>query len=143
MYNIVLLVVIVIFSVINSYHDIRDMKVYDYPLWFACYAVLICHIIFNRQNLWIFILSGMVTGAFYYLIRLASKKKLGIGDVYFGFFQGLCIPIIYFPICFIIEVITTVIVMNKKIGKVSFPFVPFMAVGLLVTFCLEFLINMI
>jgi len=58
------MIVIVLFSVINSYHDIRDMKVYDYPLWFACYAAIICHLIFNRQTLWIFILSGMISGAF-------------------------------------------------------------------------------
>lgn len=48
------MIVIVLFSVINSYHDIRDMKVYDYPLWLACYAAIICHLIFNRQNLWLF-----------------------------------------------------------------------------------------
>ena len=137
------MIVIVLFSVINSYHDIRDMKVYDYPLWLACYAAIICHLIFNRQNLWIFILSGMISGAVYYFIRLISKKKLGMGDVYFGFFQGLCLPVMYFPICFIIEVLITLMVMNKKIGRVSFPFVPFMALGLLITYILETVIRIL
>ena len=61
----------------------------------------------------------MISGAFYYLIRLISKKKLGIGDVYFGFFQGLCLPVRHFPICFIIEALITLMVMNKKIGRVQ------------------------
>lgn len=142
MYNIIMLLMIVIFSVINSFHDIRDMKVYDYPMWFACYTALICHLVFNRQNLWVFVLSGMVVGAFYYLIRLISRKKLGIGDVYFGFFQGLCLPLIYFPVCLVVEIVATIIIMNRKIGKVAFPFVPFMSVGLLATYCLELIISM-
>lgn len=141
MYIAVLMIVIVLFSVINSYHDIRDMKVYDYPLWFACYSAIICHMIFNRQNLWIYILSGMISGMFYYCIRLISKKNLGIGDVYFAFFQGFCLHVKYLPICFIIEVVITLIVMNKKIGRESFPFVPFMAVGLFITYVLELFIG--
>jgi len=35
-YKIVLLLIIIVFSVVNSYHDIRDMKVYDYPSWATC-----------------------------------------------------------------------------------------------------------
>jgi len=32
-------------------------------------------------------------------------------------------------------------VMNKKIGRVSFPFVPFMALGLLITYILEIVVR--
>lgn len=131
LYNIILLVIIIFFSVLCSYQDLKAMVIYDYPLWAACYAALICHLVFNRQGIWIYILSGMISGGFYYLIRIITKKKLGIGDVYFGFFQGACIPFQYLPICLAIETVVALIVVNKKIGHKAFPFVPFMSVGLL------------
>lgn len=139
-YNIVLLAVIIIFSGICSYQDLKTMKIQDYPLWGACYAALICHLIFNREGMWIYVLSGMISGFLYYLIRLISKRKLGIGDVYFGFFQGLCLPFIWLPACILIETLSAFIIINKKIGHVAFPFVPFMSLGLFISYVLSLLI---
>lgn len=118
------------------------MKIQDYPLWSACYAAIICHLIFNREGLWIYALSGLIAGFFYYAIRIITKRKLGIGDVYFGFFQGFCLPVIWLPACLIIEIITALIVINKKVGRVAFPFVPFMSLGLLGAYLLSVFITL-
>lgn len=139
LYNIILLGVIILFSAVCSYQDLKTLKIGDYPLLTASYAAVIVHLIFNRSGLWIFIISGMFAGFFYYVIRLVSGKKLGIGDVYFGFFQGFCLNFKFFPVCVLIEIILTFIIMNKKIGQKAFPFVPFMSAGLIATYLIDIL----
>lgn len=138
LYFIILLGIIIIFSALCSVQDFRTMMINNYSLWAACFSVLICHLIFNRTGMWVYVLSSMIFGTFYYIIRFISKKKLGIGDVYFGFFQGLCIPLKLFPVCTAIEIILVLLVVNKKIGRKQFPFVPFMSVGLLISYIISY-----
>lgn len=138
LYFIVLLVIIIIFSAICSVQDFRTMMIDNYSLWTACFSVIICHLIFNRTGMWVYVFSSMIFGTFYYMIRLISKKKMGLGDVYFGFFQGLCIPFKLFPVCLAAEIILVLLVANKKLGKKQFPFVPFMSVGLLISYIISY-----
>ena len=113
------------------------MTVGIYIQWLSIFAALGCHLIFNRQGMWIYILSSMICGAFYFAVRKITKEKLGPADVWFGFFQGLFLIPKMIPVCFGIECIVTLCVINKRFGKVKFPFIPFMAVGLIAAFLIQ------
>ena len=113
------------------------MTVSIYVQWASIFSALACHMVFNRQGMWLYILSSMFCGAFYFAVRKITKNRLGPADVWFGFFQGLFLVPKMIPFCFGIEVIVTLCVINKKFGKVKFPFIPFMSVGLIMTYIIQ------
>ena len=113
------------------------MTVSIYVQWASIYSALGCHMIFAREEMWTYILSSMFCGAFYFAVRKITKDKLGPADVWFGFFQGLFLLPKMIPVCFGIECIVTLCVINKRFGKVRFPFIPFMAVGLIAAFLIQ------
>ncbi len=113
------------------------MTVSIYVQWASIFAALACHMIFARETMWVYILSSMFCGAFYFAVRKITKDKLGPGDVWFGFFQGLFLIPKMISVCFGIEVIVTLCVINKRFGKVKFPFIPFMAAGLIAAFLIQ------
>ena len=136
-YKIISLIIISIFSIILSLQDIKRMTVGIYIQWLSIFAALSCLLIFNRQGMWIYILSSMICGAFYFAVRKITKDKLGPADVWFGFFQGLFLIPKMISVCFGIECIVTLCVINKRFGKVKFPFIPFMAVGLIAAYIIQ------
>lgn len=136
-YLIVSFFIILIFSIILSVQDIKRMSVDIYIQWVSIFVALACHMIFARETMWIYILSSMFCGAFYFAVRKITKNKLGSADVWFGFFQGLFLIPKMIPVCFGIEVIVTLCVINKRFGKVKFPFIPFMAAGLIAAFLIQ------
>ena len=136
-YKIISLIIILIFSIILSLQDIKRMTVGIYIQWLSIFAALSCLLIFNRQGMWIYILSSMICGAFYFAVRKITKDKLGPADVWFGFFQGLFLIPKMISVCFGIECIVTLCVINKRFGKVKFPFIPFMAVGLIAAYIIQ------
>ena len=136
-YKIISLIIILIFSIILSLQDIKRMTVGIYIQWLSIFAALSCHLIFNRQGMWIYILSSMICGAFYFVVRKITKGKLGPADVCFGFFQGLFLVPMMIPLCFGIEALAALCVINKRFGKVKFPFIPFMAAGLIAAFLIQ------
>ena len=73
-------------------------------------------------------------GLFYFIVRKITKGKLGMADVWFGFFQGIFLSPILIPICLGIESIAALILINKKFGKERFPFIPFMSLGLIASY---------
>ena len=113
------------------------MEVGVYIQWASIFCALICHIIFARHEMWFFIISSMILGALYFLIRKITKDKLGPADVWFGFFQGLFLFPKYLWVCLVIETVLALIVENKKIGYKKFPFIPFMSVGLVGTYLIQ------
>ena len=136
-YKIISLIIILIFSIILSLQDIKKMTVGIYIQWLSISAALSCHLIFNRQGMWIYILSSMICGAFYFVVRKITKGKLGPADVCFGFFQGLFLVPMMIPLCFGIEALAALCVINKRFGKVKFPFIPFMAAGLIAAYIIQ------
>ncbi len=138
LYQLVSLAIILIFSLILSIQDIKQMSVGLYIQWASVFAALTCHLIFARSEMWIYILSSMLLGAFYFLVRIITKNKLGPADVWFGFFQGLFLLPKMIPLCLASEVILALCLLNKKIGKKPFPFIPYMSFGLLVGFIVQF-----
>lgn len=113
------------------------MTVSIYIQWASVFAAMACHMIFARETMWIYILSSMFCGAFYFAVRKITKDKLGPADVWFGFFQGLFLIPKMIPVCFGIECLTALCVINKRFGKVRFPFIPFMAAGLIAAFLIQ------
>jgi hypothetical protein len=103
----------------------------------SIFSALACHLIFNREGMWLYILSSMISGAFYFAVRKITNEKLGTADVWFGFFQGLFLIPKMIPVCFGIECFVTLCVINKRFGKLKFPFIPFMAVGLISAYIIQ------
>ena len=137
LYSIISFSIILLFSIILSLQDIKKMTVSIYIQCTSIFSALACHLIFNREGMWLYILSSMICGVFYFAVRKITKNKLGTGDVWFGFFQGLFLIPKMIPLCFGIEVIVTFCVINKRFGKVKFPFIPFMAAGLIAAFLIQ------
>ena len=136
-YSIVSFSIIMLFSIILSLQDIKRMTVSIYVQWTSIFAALGCHMIFARETMWIYILSSMFCGAFYFAVRKITKDKLGPADLWFGFFQGLFLIPQMIPFCFIIEDLVTLIVINKNFGKKQFAFIPFMSIGLIACFIIQ------
>ena len=136
-YSIVSFCIILIFSIILSLQDIKRMTVGIYIQWASIFSALTCHLIFNREGMWLYILSSMICGAFYFAVRKITKNKLGPADVWFGFFQGLFLIPKMLPFCLGIECFAALCVIIKKIGRQTFPFIPFMSIGLIITFIVQ------
>lgn len=113
------------------------MTVGIYIQWTSIFSALACHLIFNREGMCLYILSSMICGAFYFAVRKITKNKLGLADVWFGFFQGLFLVPEMIPVCFGIECLTALCVINKRFGKEKFPFIPFMSAGLIAAFLIQ------
>ncbi|MBO4532397.1 MAG: hypothetical protein J5726_01680 [Treponema sp.] len=137
LYHIVSLVIILIFSIILSVQDIKHMEVGVYIQWASIFCALICHIVFARHEMWIFIISSMILGAMYFLVRKITRGKLGPADVWFGFFQGLFLHPLMLWVCLAIETVLALVVENRKIGHQKFPFIPYMAAGLVGAYLLQ------
>ena len=118
--------------------DIKNLAVGIYIQWASIFCALICHLIFVRHEMWIFIISSMILGTLYFLIRKITKDKLGSADVWFGFFQGLFLHPVMLWVCLAIETLLALIVENKKIGHQKFPFIPYMSAGLICTYLIQF-----
>ena len=137
LYQIISLVIILIFSIILSIQDIKNLTVGIYIQWLSIFSALICHIIFARHEMWIFIISSMILGTIYFCIRKITKEKLGPADVWFGFFQGLFLHPVMIWVCLAIETVLALCIENKKIGYKKFPFIPYMSAGLIGAYLIQ------
>ena len=136
-YQIVLALIIIIFSLILSVQDIKHMEVGLYIQWLSIICALVCHLIFARTEMWIYILSSLIMGSFYFAVRKITKDKLGPADVWFGFFQGLFLMPVYISVCLGVEVVAVLVIVNKRLGRQKFPFIPYMSFGLIVSYILQ------
>ena len=124
--------IILIFSVIASIQDIKEQKVWNLVIFGGIFAVFLMNLLLNRENLLIVLLSAFVYGSFYFIAKLVSKGKFGNADIYFGIFQGICLPVKMLPLCVFSEVILALLILNKRLKKGVFPFIPFMATSLII-----------
>ena len=139
LYQIFSFLIILLFSIILTVQDIKNLAVGVFFQWASVFCALICHIIFAREQIWIYILSSMILGTLYFIIRKISKNKLGSADVWFGFFQGLFLLPQMIAVCLTAEVFIALCVVNKKVGKTPFPFIPFMSAGLVLSYILQYI----
>lgn len=143
--KIIVLVLLVVFSLIMSIHDIRTFEIPDKPFYASCFLVTLAQGIFFHQTVFWNILCGLIFVAVYFVLRWITRGQLGMGDVYFGLFQGLCIGLRVIWICLAVETFTGLIAflilyLVKKEKGIKIPFIPFMSVGLLTAFILEWLV---
>ena len=113
------------------------MTVSIYVQWASVFVAMACHMIFARETMWIYILSSMFCGAFYFAVRKITKDKLGPADVWFGFFQGLFLTPFFIPVCLGAESLAALIIVNKRFGKQSFAFIPYMSFGLILAYLIQ------
>ena len=137
LYQIISFSIILLFSLILSVQDARRMEVKVYIQWLAIFCALVCHLIFARSEIWIYILSGILMGAFYFAVRKITKNKLGTADVWFGIFQGLFLTPFLIPVCLGAEVVAVLIIVNKRFGHQRFAFIPYMSFGLIISYLLQ------
>ena len=103
-------------------------------------CALLCQIIFICLDFWIYLISSLLFGALYFLIRKITKNKFGTGDVLFGFFQGLFLLPQLLPVCLGTETIIAlcyIFIINKSNKKAPLPFIPFMATGLILSYIIQ------
>lgn len=144
--KICVLIILLLFSIIMSRYDLRTLSVPNWPYWAGCISLLIVQIIFNRFEIYMFLISALLFAAIYYLIRLITRGHLGMGDVYFGFFQGLCLRPFAIWICLIVESLAAFIVYviysrGNKLKNKKMPFIPFMSLGLSTAFLISWIFN--
>ena len=129
--------IILIFSLILSIQDIKKMYVSIYVQLLSILCALLCHLFFAREGMWIYVISSLIMGTFYFIVRKITKCKLGPADVLFGFFQGLFIIPKLIPFCLIIEDCIAMIFINKKFIKEPFAFIPSMSFGLITCYIIQ------
>lgn len=137
LYQIISFFIILGFSIVLSVQDYKRLEVSLFVQVASVICALVCQFFFFRKDLWIYVLSSLLAGAFYFTVRKLTKNKLGQADVWFGFFQGLFLLPKMLPVCVILEVIAALCLVNKRSGKKPFAFIPFMSFGLIITFIIE------
>ena len=135
MYTIIQFAIILIFSLILSIQDFKTMKISNWICYASYICISACHLIFDAENFWFFVLSAALLAGFYTFTKFISKNKFGTGDILFGIFQGLCLPFYNIWLCLMVEVACSLFYAYKK-RKQAFPFIPFMSAGLIFTFVL-------
>lgn len=135
-YNICLLILTFVFSLLLSIQDIKNHQVSNWLLLGAGAVLFVYQAAFFPKLHWLFILTGIGAGLFYFIVRLVSNKKLGMGDVYFGIIQGIVVFKNLFWLCIAVEVLSAFIywLFNKKKENLQIPFIPFMSIGMI--FCI-------
>ena len=139
-YKIISLVLILIFSVILSVQDIKGMAVNVYIVCLAILCGVINQLIFARNEIWLYILSSIFMGVFYFVVRKITRGRFGGGDLMYGLFQGIFLKPLFLPLCMIIEVLASLLFLNKKREK-AIPFIPFMSSGLLAAWLIQIFIS--
>lgn len=144
--QICVLIVLLLFSIIMSRYDLKNLSVPNWPYWTGCISLLIVQLIFNHNKIYMFLISALIFAAIYYGIRIITKGHLGMGDVYFGFFQGLCLRPFAIWICLIVEALSGFIVYiiysrKYKLKNAKMPFIPFMSLGLATAFLISWIFN--
>ena len=142
--QIIYLILLLCFSFIMSRYDFKTLLIPNWPYWAGCISLIVCGIIFHRYEIYLFLLSALIFAFIYFVVRIITKKHLGMGDVYFGFFQGLCLRPHVIWICLSVETLSAliayaIICRRYKLKKPKMAFVPFMSLGLLIAFIFDWI----
>lgn len=143
--QILILVLLLTFSFIMSLYDLKALAVPNWPYWVGCILIIIVRIIFSTATVYLNLLSAFILFDVYFAVRLITKERLGKGDVFFGIFQGLCLAPRVLWICLTVETIIGLIVFfyvshSQKIKGMKIPFIPFMSIGLVTAFLIDWIL---
>ncbi len=143
--KILLTIIVIFFSILCSVQDIRDRRISNILLLAAIISVFVLRLIFDLQNLWTYILCGMLSGLFYFIVQRLSGRRLGNADIIFGIFQGLVLIPEWLFICLMAECLSAGIfflirrLIFKNRNTLRLPFIPFMSAGLLISHFIFFI----
>ena len=142
--QIVYLFILLTFCLIMSRYDFKTFSVPNWPYWAGCILLIGAGLVFHRYEIYLFLISALIFAALYYLIRIITKGHLGIGDVYFGFFQGLCLHPRVVWICLATETFSALIIYviacrRYKLKNPRMAFIPFMSLGLATAFLIDWI----
>lgn len=140
------LIVILFVSIVLSLEDYLTAYI-NVILIFTGFIILFLLRIINFSFLRavLFLFQGGLCMSFYIAIYFLSDKKLGPGDILFGFFSGFSIlrwdflwlstvlSYAFFEIFYSVCKLKKINLQNKRI-----PFIPFMSAGLIVTYILSY-----
>ncbi|MCR4900981.1 MAG: prepilin peptidase [Treponema sp.] len=141
--QILILVILLVFSFIMSRYDLRSLAVPNWPYFVGYILIFLVRIIFYTATVYLNLLSAFILFDLYFAVRLITKNKLGKGDVFFGLFQGLCLAPKVLWICVAVEVLAAffyAIIRFKTIKGIKFAFIPFMSIGLLTAFLIDWFV---
>lgn len=143
--KITVLILLIVFSLIMSIHDIRTLEIPEKPFYAASFLVTLAQGIFFRDTVFLNLVCGLIFIAIYFLLQKLARGHLGTGDVFFGFFQGLCLGPAVIWICLLVEAVAglltyAIIYFVKKTKGIKIPFIPFMSIGLFTAYMLEWLV---
>ena len=130
--------IILVFCILCSLQDFKYRKVSKILLAAGCITQLVFLLIFARQEILVKGACGAVYAFVLFLIRQVTKKGLGMADVFFGLFQGLCL--LPLPLCLsvVISCVTGIIFGFIVFKNKKLPFIPFMSFGLIISFLFSF-----
>lgn len=128
--------IILIFSIACSIQDIKRRKVNNFLCTAAIFSQLVFNLIFATDNFFMFLITAVIATCLYFTVRQISHKKLGIADVFFSAFQGLCLTPYPFLFCTLISIASALIAGFTVFKKQKIPFIPFMATGLFASYLL-------
>lgn len=128
-----------------SFEDAKSLKIRNFWFYLSYLCIFTFHLIFNLDSIFYYFISTVLMSSCL-LPCFILKNKMGKGDFLFGIFQGMCLLPKQVFLCVFFEIIAVLIfvlilVLAKKFDKTKrIPFVPFMALGLLLSY-LPFTIN--
>jgi len=128
-----------------SFEDVKSLKIRNFWFYLSYLCIFTFHLIFNLDSIFSYLIS-IVLMSCCLLPCILLKNKMGKGDFLFGIFQGMCLLPKQVFLCVFFEIIAVLIfvlilVLAKKFDKAKrIPFIPFMALGLLLSY-LPFTIN--
>ncbi len=131
--NLILLVFIII-STISSIQDIKTFHISISLVYSGLFLQIFFSIFLYKEILLESFLGMILMPLFLLFVRILSHKKLGLGDIQFGFFCGFISRSSYFllscinsSIFFFIFYVFIRIFFKKYVKKV--PFIPFLYLG--------------
>lgn len=126
--------VILFFSILCSIQDIKSRRVNNFLSAAAIISQLILNLIFAPDDFFMYLITSLIASALYFAVRLISQKKLGPADIFFAAFQALCLPPYQFFFCTLISIVSALISGLTIYKKQKIPFIPFMAMGLFLSY---------
>lgn len=149
-YFLIQIFIILAFSSILSFQDIKFGKITKGLVVFAILAEFVFQIVrvYTLHRSADFILNQMISAVvmmiLFYVVLFVTKRKVGFCEVLFATFCGLCLHWKVLWICILSAVIFMVayilirhFVEKSEIKKMKIPFIPFLSAGLLTAYLIQ------
>lgn len=115
-------VIFLLTSIPVCIYDIRTQKIPDAFTLLSFSLVTLYRVLFDRSGIWLYVLAAVLAPLFLTIIRFASKKGLGWGDVKYGAVCGMYAgPVLVFLGFFISAVLAVIVITIQRKWKSGNP----------------------